>query len=277
MRYPTIDGRLAQLIGPTMNATGSSISYDQLLDFSTMFELPRISLSGDGALALDGLPLNEAFVLLMMETRLKDLDRQVRDVMAAIQDRTNQSNRIQNRIQVLQSIQAAVQARQGDSTEAVKLENVIVDFEGREVSADVVLQELGISSVDLYGGKFQKAQRRKAEYEALSQELEGLSSSDDRYRSVTKRMGELEEWFSEQFGTHPTDELAITPKMKIRAETLATAIQQLQSEASELNNSNELQMVRMQSAMEQRAQVITMGTQMLKTMAEAAQQIARNL
>ncbi|MEM9861629.1 MAG: hypothetical protein AAF938_08445 [Myxococcota bacterium] len=44
-----------------------------------------------------------------------------------------------------------------------------------------------------------------------------------------------------------------------------------------MNSNNEVLMVQMQSAMQQRSQVVTMATQMLKSINDSAQAIAQNI
>ena len=63
----------------------------------------------------------------------------------------------------------------------------------------------------------------------------------------------------------------------ITGASLNATIERLQSEGRSMNSGNEVLMVRMQSAMQQRSQAVTMSTQMLKSINDSSNSIAQNI
>ncbi len=66
-------------------------------------------------------------------------------------------------------------------------------------------------------------------------------------------------------------------RRSIQAETIDAAIKKLEDDQRELNTGNELRMVKLQSLMQQRTQIVTLATNLLQKLDEGAQAITRNL
>ena len=225
------------------------------VDIEDIFNHP--ALMADGPMSL-----NEAVVLLMLRKRTSDLDAQVHGVMRHIEEMTEKSEKIQKQIEALQQIESALAGRE-KGEDYVQLSSIMVRWGGETVSADVVLRDLGLEGdVGLKDGGYQ----RGVEHQRTFKDPDATASEREAAQDFFDARG----WDIEK-------PVPITSNMKINASSLRAVISRLESESRRMNGGNELQMVRMQSAMQQRSQVITMGTQMIKSMADTNRGIARNI
>ncbi len=227
--------------------------------------------------SLSDLPLNEAVVLLMLKRRTADLDAQVSGVMRAIDQQTTDSEAIQKKIEVLQAIDQAIQAAGTDGDR--RLDRLSVTIDGQTLPAMRVLEKYGLSEVDLQGQDYQKALRMKGQYaeaRAIMDNPEDYPA--DQVDQARRDAAEAWNFLVDEMGMESaTDDIPLDDRMIIKSSAVQSAIAQLETQSRQANSANELQMVRMQTAMQQRSQVITMATQMIKTMSETNQAIARNL
>lgn len=224
--------------------------------------------------SLSDLPLNEAVIILMLKRRTADLDAQVSGVMRAIDQQTNNSEEIQQKIEVLHAIDEALQADHSDGS--ARLKNLAVTIDGTVMSADEALRKYGIE-VELTRDNFQAARERQLAYEDAQLIIDDPTSTPEEIADAEAAAAEAADWLREEMGMEPGDSVPITGEMKIKSATIQAAIAQLETQSRQANSANELQMVRMQTAMQQRSQVITMATQMIKSISDTNQAIARNM
>lgn len=66
-------------------------------------------------------------------------------------------------------------------------------------------------------------------------------------------------------------------RRSVQSETVDAAIKKLEEKQQEINTGNELRMVKLQSLMQQRTQILTLATNLLQKLDEGTQSIVRNL
>ncbi|MFT5357468.1 MAG: hypothetical protein ACI9KE_004705 [Polyangiales bacterium] len=198
--------------------------------------------------------LTPSAIMHLLRRRMSDMDGQIDSIIGEIEFNTGLSETIQEQVRGLTAIKAAMANQQPDGDVAVKLGAVRVEWEGAEMGADELINLLGISGSV---GALRSDENKSIE------NLEGRAAGGSE-RQFARQALELG-----QDATFSTD--------TVTGSSFQSSIDRLQSEGRSMNSGNEVLMVRMQSAMQQRSQSVTMATQMLKSINDSSNSIAQNI
>ena len=226
-----------------------------------------------------GVAMTPGALLLMLRRRLSDLDSQIDNAMTEIDSNTTRSEFLQKQVEAAQLIKASMASAQTDPNQKVELGDVKVEWEGRTVSADQLLNDLGM-------GDFPASGDAPTE-ETLTQEIADLEAVSAGVAGGPGRVGPMrlgEDYLQSsldskrrQLEVVQRGGTVIGDSQEVTGTALDAYIQQLSSRARRTNSSNEMLMVQMQSAMQQRGQAVSMATQMLKALNEQMSSIVQNV
>jgi hypothetical protein len=198
--------------------------------------------------------LTPSAIMHLLRRRMSDMDGQIDSIIGEIEFNTGLSETIQEQVRGLTAIKAAMANQQPDGDVTVKLGAVRVEWEGAEMGADELINLLGISGSV---GALRSDENKSIE------NLEGRAAGGSE-RQFARQALELG-----QDATFSSD--------TVTGSSFQSSIDRLQSEGRSMNSGNEVLMVRMQSAMQQRSQSVTMATQMLKSINDSSNSIAQNI
>ncbi len=247
---------------------------------TTVSATSRVVTMADVNVGLDATPLSPAAIMLMLRRRLADLDGQIQGMMHDIETSTSRSEAVQAITEGVQLIRAAHAAERKSAENFETLDELQVEWEGRRMSAAELLNELGITDLEMKNGAVEdimepraaRIEHHEEEIEALEAYLEGDDVSDAGRAFAERGIVQHREAIA---GIEA--EPVYTGEMKVNGTTLDSYIQQLQSRSRRANSNNEIMMAQMQSGVQQRSQAITMATQMMKNVTESMREVARNL
>lgn len=260
---------------------------------------------------------------MLLERRLDDTDQQIQGLMHSIETDTARSEAIQVKVEALQRLRTAMANKQGEAGEAVSLNEVMVEYNGEQITGVELLNELGITDLSTEGGLPEIAaeglsissetlteeqltvkQNRLDELDSQLSDLENgwyrraVKRRDGaRNDRVKKRMEERIERFMNRIerreGVDMNELIAERDSLaaelesaeaagptypndtKLTGAALDTYIQQLQSQGKRANADNEMNMIRMRSAMSQREQSVSMVKSMFDTLNRSLNQLAK--
>lgn len=286
----------------TIEATGSAMATQAL------------SLLGDASGASFSGALTPEAIMMLLERRLDDTDGQIAGVMHQIEENTARSEAIQRKVEGLQLLKTAMANKESDSGKAVSLNQVTVEWNGKQITGVELLNELGITDlstesgmpVDPNGLTAAEREEKEAELADLEAQIddaeiawytrtqERLADAPNKRvkrrlerrlkrckRRIERRKGvDIDNLISQRDALKaqldPTGESGVYKEdTKVSGAALDSYIQQLQSQARRANSGNEMLMIQMRSAMSQREQSVTMVKSMLDTMYRNLQKLAQ--
>ena len=225
--------------------------------------------------------LTPGSIMLLLRRRMGDMDGQIGHLMNEIETNTTRSEGIQKQVEALSLIKAAMVTQQPDATQPVALENITVQWEGEEVSAAYLINTLQIpvktsdqmpieaSKSDLLGMvDHQLARAEGFESGTIGMDL-SPSAREALQREAMTVASAARNLANESAAVHGID--------TVTGSSIDATIQAAQTAARSANSGNEVLMVQMQSAMQQRSQSVTMATQMLKSINDSSNSIAQNI
>lgn len=183
--------------------------------------------------------LDDDSLLLMLQTRMGDLDEQIGRHMRTLEDSTAEARRIGGEIQRFQAVRELLsrEPHMDVATGQLRLDN---EVDGGMLVA--VAERLGLRVEDLH-----TLDTNGAGGVSVQELLDHVNIDGASLGGVTSR-----------------------ETLQLRSEDLSEALRQC-------NSTNEQTMVRMQSAMQQRTQAVTMATNMLKALDESRDAVVGNL
>ena len=188
--------------------------------------------------------------------------------MTEIESNTARSEFFQKRTEAMTAIKAALATVEPDGSKEVRLEEITVQWEGETMSAAALMNHMGIEDMPTDNVN---SSRTEEELLAVRQEIDNDlrdGTGDDSASTLRKRRADVDARL--RTGSAQGSD-------SITGNALDSYIENLQSQARRMNSGNEVLMVQMQSAMQQRSQVVTMATQMLKSINDSASRIAGNM
>lgn len=258
--------------------------------------------------------LTPEVLMMLLERRLDDTDQQIQGLMHNIESDTARSEAIQVKVEALQRLRTAMSNKQGESKEPVSLSEVMVEYNGEQITGAELLNELGITDLSTEDGlpadldglsesERAEKQERLEEIEAQIDDseirwylrtrdrMEGTSNRRVK-RRMKRRLHRAKRRIERRHGVDidklrtERDELQAElepggdsgvygPDTKVTGEALDTYIQQLQSQGKRANADNEMNMIRMRSAMSQREQSVSMVKSMFDTLNRSLNQLAK--
>lgn len=228
-----------------------------------------------GALSGGIAALTPGSIMLLLRRRMSDMDGQIDSIMGEIEFNTAQSEKIQERVEAMTAIKAAMANQQPDGNVQVPLGDIRVVWNDETMSAADLLNTLGIEITREHGGDGPTRASLSRGLEDVEGVLETLRAEPPHFaRDAAIREYEvLRSSLIRELETVPSAYDSDT----ISGSSLSDSIDQMQSEGRRMNSGNEVLMVRMQSAMQQRSQSVTMATQMLKSINDSSNSIAQNI
>ncbi len=227
------------------------------------FEPKLLSILGTGMVAL-----TPGAVLALLRVRLSDVDGQIDGMMKEIEVNSSRSEALQRRVEGLTQIQSAMASMNAEGNEDLTLKDIHVTWNDQTWTADELLNHLGIHDLA-----------------ATNQDPEGLRLAGERSQierriadgSATPEDLARHERVLEAQAIWRADGHAYNGEDKLKGKTLEPYIQQLQSQARRMNSGNEMLMVQMQSAMQQRSQAVSLATQMMKSINDSSAAVTQNI
>jgi len=267
-----------------------------------------------GEAASSATALTPEVLMMLLERRLDDTDQQIQGLMHNIETDTARSEAIQVKVEALQRLRTAMANKEGESGNAVSLDEVMVEYNGEQITGVELLNELQITDLSTEDGLpvntdgLSEAERAETE-ERLGEIETELDDAEIRYylrlrdrldsnptrlakRRLKRRIHRAKRRIERRTGVDidklrtERDELqaALDPSgeaggyqgdTKVTGTALDTYIQQLQSQGKRANADNEMNMIRMRSAMSQREQSVSMVKSMFDTLNRSLNQLAK--
>ena len=267
-----------------------------------------------GSAATSAPALTPEVLMMLLERRLDDTDEQIQGLMHNIETDTARSEAIQVKVEALQRLRTAMANKEGESGTAVPLNEVMVEYNGEQITGVELLNELGITDLSTEDGmpvnpdglseaERTEKQERLDELEAeiddaeirwYTRTLDRLEGSPNKRvkrrlkrrlkrakRRIERRTGvDMDALISERdtlkAALNPSEDSAVYKgDTKVSGSALDTYIQQLQSQGKRANADNEMNMIRMRSAMSQREQSVSMVKSMFDTLNRSLNQLAK--
>ncbi|MFK8000145.1 MAG: hypothetical protein AB8H86_11155 [Polyangiales bacterium] len=228
-----------------------------------------------GALSGGIAALTPGSIMLLLRRRMSDMDGQIDSIMGEIESNTAQSEKIQEQVEAMTAIKAAMANQQPEGDDPVALGNIDVTWKGEDMSAADLLNRMGID-----------IERERAEgnpsQAVLQERLEGVDEAIAAIEALEEGnvwRTQLPDLRAERAGLvrHHAHAGNAYQSDTVTGTSLSASIDRMQSEGRRMNSGNEVLMVRMQSAMQQRSQSVTMATQMLKSINDSSNSIAQNI
>ena len=233
-------------------------------------------------------------MMLLLRRRLSDMDGQIDGMLSEIESNTQRAEAIQRQTEGMLALKSALSGLETNQDVAHRLDAITVTFNGETMTAEKLLNDLGITELQATGYEGVSLEERRV-YEEAKASLESAHAqvpppSENFFQFQTIYEGgdalrgdpELRALYEEH-----VDAANTVRSLRVRADyqgndtvsgtQLDSFIQQLQSAGRRTNSGNDILMVQMQSAMQQRSQAVTMCTQMTKGMGDTMKEIARNM
>lgn len=229
-----------------------------------------------GALSGGIAALTPGSIMLLLRRRMSDMDGQIDSIMGEIESNTAASEKIQEQVEAMTAIKAAMANQQPDGDVAVRLEDIEVTWNEEDMSAADLLNKLGINIELQRHDSLPTTEELRGNVEALDGDIEFLEGLEGGHQirrqtldSTRRKRNAVAHHADYSEGAYQSDTITGT--------SLTASIERMQSEGRRMNSGNEVLMVRMQSAMQQRSQSVTMATQMLKSINDSSNSIAQNI
>ncbi|GAB4203635.1 MAG: hypothetical protein OHK0013_17880 [Sandaracinaceae bacterium] len=190
---------------------------------------------------LEAAGLSDEAILLMLSTRLRDLDGQIGQLTRQLQNATAEAQRLGVEVQRLQAVRELL-----GQPHMVDNGNLRLDERVELSQLEALANRLGIDA--------------RAFFNAFARGGEG----EDRYLRVRDVLEHI------SINGESLADTQTVEQLQRRSESLGEALRQC-------NSGNEQAMVRLQSVMQQRTQAVTMATNMLKANDEARDAVVGNL
>ncbi|HJK90688.1 MAG TPA: hypothetical protein RMH85_18390 [Polyangiaceae bacterium LLY-WYZ-15_(1-7)] len=230
-------------------------------------ELLTEDLQELGGLIPQGMALTPTAIIMLLQTRLNSLDGEIEALMGDMDVRQRGSEAIARQTQALRTLRGAMSEVKKEPGKKVKLEDVQVIWDGRQMNGAELLNEVGLServavSEGLAG---RLANKRAARDEALR------NDNQSKVERLDGEIADIEAQLAERGNARFNGE------ERVSGNTIDQLIEEIGSEQGQAQSGQELTMIRMQSTMQQRSQAVTLSTQMLKSITDSMQAIARNV
>ena len=230
-------------------------------------ELLTEDLQELGGLIPQGMALTPTAIIMLLQTRLNSLDGEIEALMGDMDVRQRGSEAIARQTQALRTLRGAMSEVKKEPGKKVKLEDVQVIWDGRQMNGAELLNEVGLServavSEGLAG---RLANKRAARDEALR------NDNQSKVERLDGEIADIEAQLAERGNARCNGE------ERVSGNTIDQLIEEIGSEQGQAQSGQELTMIRMQSTMQQRSQAVTLSTQMLKSITDSMQAIARNV
>ena len=211
--------------------------------------------------------LTPTAIIMLLQTRLNSLDGEIEALMGDMDVRQRGSEAIARQTQALRTLRGAMSEVKKEPGKKVKLEDVQVIWDGRQMNGAELLNEVGLServavSEGLAG---RLANKRAARDEALR------NDNQSKVERLDGEIADIEAQLAERGNARFNGE------ERVSGNTIDQLIEEIGSEQGQAQSGQELTMIRMQSTMQQRSQAVTLSTQMLKSITDSMQAIARNV
>lgn len=248
-----------------------------------------MSILGAPGVSLEGL-------LLLLQRRINDVDGQIAAVIKNIEVHTAEARRLQDVMIKMRSLQSALVAKGGENAKST-----LKDFDVEGQSAYDFIIENGLEEYFNYSDTDVKGYDRAVQLaeenggvltqEAWDNELRRQHHKKNR-RGRPKKRSDARKFLRNveanpiafSNGSVSVDELRkarskaqFAPEAKLDKNSVDQSIEKLQTEIRQINSSNELDMIELQSAMQQRSQQITLVTNMIKSLQDAEKKIVDNI
>ncbi len=248
-----------------------------------------MSILGTPGVSLEGL-------LLLLQRRINDVDGQIAAVIKNIEVHTSEARRLQDVMIKMRSVQSALVAKGGENAKST-----LQDFDVEGQSAYDFIRDNGLEEYFNYSetdvqGYDRAIQLAEENGGVLTQEVWNKEMDRQRGKSKKKARPKVRKEgrkFLENVAKNPiafsngsvsADELRkvrskaqFDPTAKLDKNSVDQSIEKLQTEIRQINSSNELDMIELQSAMQQRSQQITLVTNMIKSLQDAEKKIVDNI
>jgi hypothetical protein len=192
---------------------------------------------------LEAAGLSDEAILLMLSTRLRDLDGQIGQLTKQLQNATAEAQRLGVEVQRLQAVRELVGHPSMVNGDGSLKGDQFIDY--GQLCA--LARRLGISNPDAFIAAHATGMDGDVPRLTVDDLLNNVSINGESLEGVTS-----------------------TEHLQQRSESLGEALRQC-------NSGNEQAMVRLQSVMQQRTQAVTMATNMLKSNDEARDAVVGNL
>lgn len=176
-------------------------------------------------------------LLAIVGTRLREMDSQIATSIAELNNRSSAAKGVSDQLKALYKLKAHAE-------KSYSKDSVTVDAGKGRRESDLIEDDGELISVAKFIDKH---------------ELEGLLSTFEDYASCKNGSG-MKDTFT-----------------FIKTSTIASVIETKKQELTDINSGNELSMIALQSQMQQRTQVITLGTNLMKQLHEASESVIRNI
>lgn len=267
---------------------------------------PTTGTTGTGM--LENLPsslevggLSPEEMLFVLKSRMGDLDNQIRDAYTTMENRAVEVKALSDKIELLLGVQAAAQATNADGESVATDEKLYEELIGKApgaASLKGILDDpkLQTALFDRVGGSPPNFEEIKNFHTVDGVDvarshvvINGEEIEIKKYNDTLKLLkagsenSEVGEWVDALRNIENPEGGALgrfgltLEDVRVTATSLGSQIEKLKIEQQSINSSNELEMVGLQTLVQQRGQLVTMVTQMINKMFEAMNSITRNI
>lgn len=234
-----------------------------------------------GALSGGIAALTPGSIMLLLRRRMSDMDGQIDSIMGEIESNTAASEKIQKQVEALTEIKAEMANMQTDGTQPVGLDSIVVEWEGVEMTATQLINQLDITvstgnSLPLEGSQAE-FEHQAGHHETRASRLASGEYGSGLTATARTRLEREARGAVSAFSNLAQGQSAVHGIHTLTGDSIDATIQATQTQGRRMNSGNEVLMVRMQSAMQQRSQSVTMATQMLKSINDSSNSIAQNI
>lgn len=231
-------------------------------------------------------------LLFLLQKRISDVDKQIRALTARITDRTTEVKALQDRMTAMRAVQSAL-------TSADKGDNVqLKDIQIGDQTAYEFIQERGLVEHFNYTSSSSAYDRAIGLAEAndgfLTTQMWEAEKDRVEIRRQTKRRKKRNQAaaFLQDVANNPLDfsngrvsiealragraRVSFKPEGKLNKHSVEQSIEKLQSEIQSMNSGNEMDMIELQSVMDQRSQIVRLVTNMIRSLQDAEKKIIEN-
>lgn len=252
---------------------------------------------------LSGTGVSPDMVLALLRRRIDDVDGQIRSLMGAIEQRTSEAKAIQEKIGHMQELAAAVASADPEGTKNLDLADItmpdgstalefaekhgLIDDLGATNGMSDFAQDVTRSFVEQHGPI---TEDNFDDYIAFARDSVGVATAAvsaiggnvatvsarrrDEQAAIDKLEADGFDFSNGPLGAE--DAIAQKHGGTVNGKQLESKIGALQSEMRAINSGNELDMIKLQSAMQQRSQSITLATNMIKSIHDTEKAIVGN-
>jgi len=239
----------------------------------------------------DGYSLSPESILQWLNRRLGNRDELIHSLVSEVENQDLAYKNISNKIQALQAIKSAMSTAGKDGNEKMSLKDIHVTWNGQSMTADQLLNLVGIDDLATAGTNERTSAGATHYYFTDShgheRELPAgrVRQRDGHYqRKVKHHAPRRDEWVNIPEGqlriVEPDSSVPLpefTGEMQIAFDALSTYKEQLATRQQTVNTGRDMLTTRLQSEIQGRSQDITLGTQLMRNVNDSRAAILRNI